>query len=394
MQKKQVAIIDVGSSKITAIIGERGINKTFVIKVEQTFDYEGFESGSFFDVDGLKNALVSAADTIKTYLKSKIGTVYVGVPGSFTKVIVNNSQISFPKKRKIQEADVDALFDAAFVMSSTKYTLINRSAIVYELDDARRVANPIGITSEILKGKLSFVLCSNYFIEAVKTTLENAGIENVECVSSALAEALYLIEAEKRDRIAVLVDVGYISTTFNIIQGDGIIYQDSFDFGGGYITAALMQELDLSFDEAEKIKNVANLAQISESSYDVVEGENGKYYSLEIVKKVIKTALDGLCESLANAIENSGYILPEYVSVMITGGGISYIRGAKEHVSGRLDTAVEVVAPSVPLMDKPDKASVLSLLDLALDQIKIDNIRFKERKYVRSINFWTRYVKG
>ena len=52
----------------------------------------------------------------------------------------------------------------------------------------------------------------------------------------------------------------------------------------------------------------------------------------------------------------------------ITGGGIAYIRGAKEHVSGRLNMAVEVLAPSVPLMDKPIRSSILSLLDLAINQ--------------------------
>jgi cell division protein FtsA len=254
-------------------------------------------------------------------------------------------------------------------MSSTKHTLINRSAIVYELDDARRVANPVGVNSEILKGKLSFVLCSNYFIEAVKSTLELAGITSVECVSSALAEALYLVEPEKRDRIAVLVDVGYITSTFSIIQGDGILYQNSFDYGGGYITAALMQELDVSFEEAEKIKHTTNLAQVNTSSYDVVEGDNGRVYSYEQVKKTIKNSLDTLCENLSNSMENSGYVIPEYVSLMITGGGISYIRGAKEHVSGRLDTVVEVASSPLPLMDKPEQSSVLSLLDLALDQI-------------------------
>ena len=258
MRKKQVAVIDVGSSKITAIIGERGLNKTFTIKGKFSFDYEGFEDGTFFDLDSLKSALLGAAEAIKGVMKSKLGTIYVGVPGSFTQVLVNDSQISFSKKKKIQEADIDALFDSAFVMPSTKHTLINRSAIVYELDDSRRVANPIGISSEILKGKLSFVLCSNYFIQAVKHTLALAGINNVECVSSALAEALYLIDAERRDRIAILVDVGYITTTFSIIQGDGIIYQNSFDYGGGYITAQLMQELDVSFDVAEKIKRKAN----------------------------------------------------------------------------------------------------------------------------------------
>ena len=368
MQKKQVAVIDVGSSKITAIIAERGINKTFVIKSEQSFDYEGFESGSFYDLDGFNKALLGAAETIKSYLKSKVEVVYVGVPGSFTKVLVTDSQISFPKKRKIQETDVESLFDGAFVMTSTKYALINRSAIVYELDDARRVANPIGINSEILKGKLSFVLCSNYFINAVKNILEGAGLKKIECVSTALAEALYLVEPEKRDRIAVLVDIGYISTTLNIIQGDGILYQQSFDYGGGFITAALMQEFDVSYEEADKIKNLANLAQISNSSCDVVEGNNGKLYNLELVKKAIKTSLDELCEKLSLAIENSGYILPDYVSLMITGGGISYIRGAKEHVSGRLDTIVEIVTSQVPLMERTEQSSVLSLLDLALDQ--------------------------
>ncbi len=368
MQKKQVAVIDVGSSKITAIIGERGVNKTFVIKGRYSFDYDGFENGTFFDLDSLKKALFGVADAIKNALRNKVGTVYVGVPGSFTQVVVNDSQISFPKKKKIQEADIDALFDSAFVLSSAKYTLINRSAIVYELDDSRRVANPIGITSEILKGKLSFVLCSNYFIEAVKSTLSTAGINDIECVSSALAEALYLIDAERRDRIAILVDVGYIATTFNIIQGDGIIYQKSFDYGGGYITATLMQELEVSFDVAESIKKKANLAEISTSAYDVIEGDNGQVYSLEKVKKAIKASLDDLCENLSYSLEYSGYIVPDYVTMMITGGGISYIRGAKEHVSGRLNTVVEVIAPAVPMMDKPEQSNILSLLDLALDQ--------------------------
>ena len=31
MQKKSCAVLDFGSSKITAVIGERGVNKTFII---------------------------------------------------------------------------------------------------------------------------------------------------------------------------------------------------------------------------------------------------------------------------------------------------------------------------------------------------------------------------
>ncbi len=371
MQKKQVAVVEVGSSKITAVVCERGINNTFVIKASTSYEYDGFESGAFFNEKQLKGVLCSVAEFLKKS-KNTIGgiqTVYVGVPGDFTKVVVKDSQISFPKKKKIQDEDVDALFDSAFVMSNAKYTLINRSAIVYELDDFRRMANPVGATSEILKGKLSFVVCSNYFIEAVKNTLVVNGIERVECVSLALAQAMYLVDAEVRDRIAILVNVGYISTTLSVIQGDGILFQKSFAYGGGYVTASIMEKFDMDFDCAERLKRKINLSQIcSSASYDLIEADNGEYYNVEELKSIIKSSLDVLCENVSVALEEFGYVIPEYVPLSVTGGGIAYIRGAKEHVSGRLNMAIEIIAPKVPLMDKPTESALLSLLDLALEQ--------------------------
>ncbi len=369
MQKKQVAVIDVGSSKITAVVGERGINKTFIIKGSCSFEYDGFEDGVFFDMERLKNVLVAVSDGIKKAAGESISTVYVGVPGDFTEVFVKDGQISFPKKKKIQDEDVDTLFDSAFMLTSNKYTLINRSAVVYELDDFRRLANPVGVYSQILKGKLSFVVCSNYFIEAVKSTLVDCGFSHVECVSSSLAQALYLIDAETRDRTAILADIGYISTTFTIIQGDGLLYQKSFAYGGGYISAALTEKFSIDFDVAERLKRKINLSQINTSaSHDLIEADNGEYYNIDEIKYTIKSSLDNLCENISQSIDESGYIIPEYVPLLVTGGGISYIRGAKEHVSSRLDMSVGILSPKVPLMDKPTESTILSLLDLALDQ--------------------------
>ena len=365
MRKKQVAVIDVGSSKITALIGERGINKTFVIKGRYSYEYDGYCDGAFFDTDKLKQILFTIVETVK---KAGIDTVYVGVPGEFTQVTVRDSQISFSKKKKIQSEDVDALFDSAFVLSSSKYTLINRSAVVYELDDFRRLANPVGATSEILKGKLSFVVCSNYFIDAVKTAIESAGIKTVEFVSTALAEALYLVDAETRDRIAMIADVGYITTTFTIIQGDGLLFQRSFSYGGGYITAAITEKFSVDFALAEKLKRKTCLSRVVSNGCDVVDGENGVYYPADELKSTIFDSLDVLCEQISDVLESSAYKIPEYVPIMVTGGGITHIRGAKEHLSKRLGMILEVVAPKVPLMDKPTESAILSLMELALEQ--------------------------
>ena len=175
---------------------------------------------------------------------------------------------------------------------------------------------------------------------------------------------MYLLDAETRDRIAILLDVGYISTTYSLIQGDGILYQESFDFGGGHITGAISERTGASFDDAEYLKRKVSLTTLPKNGYDVISCENGQYYSAEVVRGVIRECLDVLCEKIDEAADNSGYAIPEYVPFEITGGGISYIRGAKAHFSSRPGAYTEIVAPKVPLKEKPTESSVLSLLDL------------------------------
>ena len=366
MQKKKSAIIDVGSSKITVAIGERGVNRTFLIKARKDIEYDGYQENVFLSIESLNRALYTAREFIFASQKD-IDTVYVGVPGAFTEVVVKDSQISFTKKKKITEEDVDLLFDAAFVLPSSKYTLINRSAIVYELDDYRRLSNPVGNQSVILKGKLSFVLCANYFIENVKPVLLGNDNLIVEFVSSSLAEAMFLLEAETRDKTAMILDVGYISTCYTLIQGDGILYQNTFDYGGGYITALLADRFEIDFELAEKLKRKINLTKTETGAFSLIELE-GKYFPEEEIISLVKNSLDMLCEKIAESIDLSGYAIPEYVPLTITGGGIAYLRGAKEHVSSRVGVITEVIAPDVPMMNKPIESSVLSLLDLIFEQ--------------------------
>lgn len=366
MKKRQVAVLDFGSSKITAVVGERGINKTFVIKARKDFLYDGFADGEFFDTDALKGILHDCGEFIRNSSSEDL-TVYVGVPGEFTSVTIKDSQISFPKKKKIDDKDVDALFDAAFVLSSARKVLINRSAVIFELDDYRRLNNPIGEYSEILKGRLSFITCDKYFIETVRPALRAVGVESCEFVSSALAEAMYLLEPETRDRVAVILDVGHIISTFSLIQGDGILYQYSFGYGGGYITALLMRNLGVGYDVAEAVKRKVNLSRFTVGgNNDLVNVGAGEYYNAEKVRETIKISLDDLCEMVTDAVDNSGYVIPEYVSISLTGGGITHIRGAKEFVSGRLGCVIETLAPKIPLSGKPEEASLYSLLDLTL----------------------------
>lgn len=102
--QNQVVVLDIGSSKVTALIGERGVNKTFLIKGFSEREYSGFTDGQFLDVQSFSGAVKAAIREVREITRVKIAKVYVGVPGEFTTVITKNHHIAFSKRKKSESA--------------------------------------------------------------------------------------------------------------------------------------------------------------------------------------------------------------------------------------------------------------------------------------------------
>ena len=66
MQKKRVAVLDIGSSKMTAFIGERGVNKTFIIKGFKEIEYSGYVGGEFLNLAETTDVIKQLAVSLKT----------------------------------------------------------------------------------------------------------------------------------------------------------------------------------------------------------------------------------------------------------------------------------------------------------------------------------------
>lgn len=369
MQKNTVTVIDIGSSGITAAAVENGLNNTFVIKGFSRQNYAGFSEGEFFDRTELEGVLRTCLKQVRFGTKNTAETVYVGVPGEFTTVVLKEHQIAFNKSRKITENELNELYDTGYTLKSQRYCIINRSGVVFTLDDTRKTADPVGETSKLLRGTLSYVLCDKYFTDTITPFLKKCGVENVEYVSGPLAEALYLFPPETRDRTAVLADVGYITTSFSVIQGDAVIYQKGFPYGGGYITAMFTEFFNIDPDIAEKLKRKVNLSLASNDEiYKIVDGDEEYAFPAEKVNEIVFASLDELCENIEYCLTDSRFAVPDYVSLSLTGGGIGFIRGAKEHISKRLNLVVETLSPRLPNMNKPTDSSLAALMKLALSQ--------------------------
>jgi cell division protein FtsA len=377
---KYVSVLDFGSSKISVMIAESGINNTFNIRGTGEVEYAGFYNGSFVEPEKLYEAIANCILKAETNSGLKIEKLHIGVPADFTFVECKNSSVAFNKKVKVGDEEIADLFSlASREVRHEGATIISRSPIYFVLDDSRKVIDPKGEVSTRLSGMVSFVLADNTFIETVDNIIKNMGLKEVEYVSSSLAESIYLLDPQVRDSGAILIDVGYLTSFVTYVKGDGIIAQSQFSVGGGHISADLCQVLQISFKEAENLKRkvVLSLAATDSDFYEVNVNGDITPVSAKLTNEIVSSRLDMIVELINKClIKMKGN---NYLPIFVTGGGVCLLKGGKDYISKGIGENVEVLSSKVPQLSKPTYSSVLGLLDLALKEKRTEKVGFFQK---------------
>lgn len=385
MAKTTVTVLDFGSSKISVLIAEKGINNTFNIKGRGESEYAGFADGKFFDEKELKMAIGMALSNAISTSKFKTKKIYIGVPAEFCYNTNREVGQTFASRKHINDNDIYNLFDLAEQGETVVgHTIINRSPIHFTLDDNRKVLDPNGIITSRLNSLVSFIYAENRFIELIDSIISEIGDFKCEYVSSVLAESLYLLDPEIRDKFAILVDIGYITTSVSLVRGDGILFLKAFSVGGGHITGDLTQCLHLKFAEAEGLKRkvVLSLDASDNDFYETIVEGVVKPLPAKMINEIVESRLDMIASTINKILNTTGYNYPDYLPVYLTGGGLSYLKGGKDYLSKVMGKNVEIVAPQVPQLNRPHFSSSLGLLDLALKQ----ELSYKQNFFTKIIN--------
>lgn len=380
MRNESVAILDIRSDEITFLLGSRGVNGTFVFSDVHSEKYEGYSvENGFYDEESFRHAVSASVTSVRQNYEGKIEEVYVGVPSGFITLMTKGHTNSYPSKRKITSQDVEALYDSGYneLLSKTG-VCIRRSNMYFTLGDNRKyfTANDLcGVPTTMLKGALCYYFVADVFYETTNAVLKDLGFNEVQYIPSTLAQATYLMTAKKREGYAFLLDVGFLTSSISVIYGNGIVHEQSFDCGIGKILAYLVERFNVEYSVAEEMLESANISGGAVSPHlNWTSEQIDQTFSVKMINDSIKWGLDNLCEKV-QAFFNEHYrdkattgltINP----ISITGEGITYIKGATEHLAGRLNRLTEVVYPDLPYYDKPNYSSRISLLDMALSDRK------------------------
>ncbi|MBQ8296022.1 MAG: hypothetical protein IJX87_06290 [Clostridia bacterium] len=375
MKNESVAILDIRSDEVTFLIGSKGVNGTFVFKGSHSERYEGFSiKEGFHDEDSLRRAISVSVTSVRQNYEGTVDEVYVGVPTGFVSLYTKGHTNSYPSKRKITAQDVDALYESGLNELLAQGKCIRRSHMYFTLGDNRKcfsVNDLYGVPTTLLKGAICYYFVSDAFCDLIDSILMSLSFTKVHLIPSTLAQSQYLMSEKKREGYAFLLDIGFLTTSISVVYGNGIVHEQSFDCGVGKIIAELMVRLDVDFYVAEEILSTTRVYRgvIPEDQMWTSEWANASF-RLQDINEIIKSELDVLCEEVERFFnkhyreKNTTGLTVNPLS--ITGEGISYIKGATEHLSQQLCRLTEIVYPDLPYYDKPMYSARISLLDMAL----------------------------
>ena len=244
----------------------------------------------------------------------------------------------------------------------------------FELGDNRRyfnVSDLYGLSTTMLKGALCYYFVSDGFYEMVNALLKDLNLTVARYIPSTLAQAMYLLPQKRREGYAFLLDLGFVTSSFSVVYGNGIVREETFDCGVGSILALLMHKLGVDYKVAQEILASANI-----SGGKVADGipwtdSQDKYsFSVNVINDIIRSGLSELCGAIRTFYAQHYKDKPWDTManpVCVSGEGLMYIKGAIEYFFNHLEHLSEMVCPDLPFYDKPMFSSRIALLDMAIE---------------------------
>jgi len=247
--------LDVGTSKVRAIIGEIG-NGTLNIVGVGTADSEGIRKGSIVDIDLTVKSIRQAIEHAERMIGVGIADVYVGITGHHIALLSSKGVVAVSNEdREIGEEDVERVLQAAKVVAlPPEREIVGIVPRQYLVDGLDGIQDPRGMIGVRLEVEATLVTGAKTAIHNLVRCVERAGVHVAGLVLTPLAEGQLALSRDEKTVGVVLVDIGAGTTTISVFEEGHLAATSTLPVGGDLITSDIAYGLKTRKDVAEKIK--------------------------------------------------------------------------------------------------------------------------------------------
>lgn len=321
--------LDVGSSKITVVVGEPDEEGVLSIIGLGTSKNTGVRRGVVTEVEETVSGISEAVEMAEGLSGSQIASSTININGGHISSINSKGVVAVARADgEISRNDIIRAEDAAqAVQIPSNKEILHVIPRFYNVDNGEAVKDPLNMSGVRLEVETHLVAVSQQACKNLSKTVTQAGIAIEEIVVSPLAAAKAAVTKRQRELGCVLVDIGAATTGITVFIDDSVLYTKVFPIGAASITNDIAIGLRTSVDVAEKVKLKYGYAV----SADVDERDRIDLSAIDISEEAVVTRKN-VAEIIQDRLEeifclvkdelrriNCDTLLP--AGLILTGGG-------------------------------------------------------------------------
>lgn len=329
---KIVACLDMGSSKLVCMIASITNDDVQIVGYGHK-ESRGILASAISDMRLAQKSITNVVSEAERMAGFNIDRLLIGISGS--QVISTRKEVSTKIASDIVKASDIAVLAAKIRAEFKKNNreIIHLIPLQYRIDDSAPVVNPRYMSGETLYAKFHVVSTSQTTIKNIENCLRRCQLSVNNYVVEPYVSGLSCLSDNEMDLGSLLIDIGGSSTSFSIILEGKLIHVGHSPIGGVHITKDISTILNISFDAAEKIKNLNSSLLIS----PIEEREMIKMKFIDSdtqemiqitraeLRDIIQSRLEEMFESVKTILEKSGISVYKLGNIVLTGGVTSIV---------------------------------------------------------------------
>ena len=340
--------VDIGTSKVCTVVGEVNNFGQIEIICNTSYKCNGLKKGKIINEDEIILSLAKTIKDAEDETNLKINSAYVTIPGKYVTIVQN----SITKEVKDKYAGIsirdvqNAIMQVKDIEIPDGQTLIDIVPDKITLDNGTVVTDPVGKLSSNFTISAQVILAEKDYVRQLNSIFKKSGLDIDGIVPITLAERNLVLDTNELHDNIMLLDIGAGNTDIGVFEGSTFLYTNSIPLGGDNITSDIALVLNISEEEADKLKRQYGLALKSfiDNDNDIIlntrkdESKNKIIKSSELIE-IIEARIEEIFSIINKDITSHG-LKQKINNVILTGQGIVNIN--KSDVAGKINLNIPV----------------------------------------------------
>ena len=324
--KKLIVGLDIGTSKVVAIVGEIGLDGSIEIIGIGSNPSKGMKKGVVVNIESTVLSIQRAVEEAELMAGCQIHSVYVGIAGSHIRSL-NSHGIVAIKDKEVYRADLERVIDAAQAVAiPADQKILHILPQEYIIDNQEGIKEPLGMSGVRLEAKVHLVTCAVNAAQNIEKCIRRCGLEVEEIILEQLASSYSVLTDDERELGVCMVDIGGGTTDIAIFTEGSIRHTGVIPIAGDQVTNDIAMALRTPTQHAEeiKIKYACALTQLAGADDTIKVPSVGdrppRDLSRQSLAEVVEPRYDELFTLVQAELRRSGYEDLVPAGIVLTGG--------------------------------------------------------------------------